>query len=201
MFTGIVETTGKVVRIDKDRDNIHFTVQTPLAGELKIDQSLSHNGVCLTVVNVDREKTTYVVTAVKETLERSNLGLLREGSKVNLERSMRADGLVDGHMVQGHVDQTAVCTKIEEANGSWYFSFEYKPGQDHITVPKGSISVDGVSLTVVDSGLNTFSVAIIPYTFEQTIFHEYRPGTEVNLEFDIIGKYVEKLLRIHNIIK
>jgi len=203
MFTGIVETTGKVVKIEQEQDNIHFTINAPIAKELKVDQSLSHNGVCLTVVEVDPEKETYRVTAIRETLECSNLGLLSEGSKVNLERSMRADGLVDGHMVQGHVDMTAICTKIIEANGSWYYTFEFKANSDKnpsVTVPKGSISVDGVSLTVVDSEQTFFSVAIIPYTYDNTVFHEYKIGSVVNIEFDIIGKYVEKLLKLHKII-
>ena len=162
--------------------------------ELKIDQSISHNGVCLTVVDIKDD--TYTVTAIKETLEKSNLGLLEVGNKVNLERSTRMDARMDGHIVQGHVDQTAVCTKVEEADGSWYYTFEYEPAQDdYITVEKGSVSVNGVSLTVVNSKEKSFQVAIIPYTYEVTNFHEFKPGTVVNLEFDVIGKYVVRYLR------
>ena len=196
MFTGIVEDMGKVVAIERDQDNIHFTIEARIGKELKIDQSVSHNGVCLTTVKVDRAKSQYVVTAIKETLEKSSLGQLTVGSEVNLERSMTVNGMIDGHIVQGHVDQTAKCTKVEEANGSWYYTFEYEY-KNFCTVEKGSVSIDGVSLTVVNSELNTFQVAIIPYTHEHTVFHNYKPGTIVNLEFDIIGKYVEKLLKIH----
>lgn len=197
MFTGIVESLGKVVAIEKEQDNIHFTIESSIADQLKIDQSVSHNGVCLTTVKVDHTKKQYVVTAIKETLEKSSLGLLQVGSEVNMERSMRIDGLVDGHIVQGHVDQTATCTKVEEAGGSWYFTFEYDTTLGHITVEKGSVSIDGVSLTVVNSQLNSFQVAIIPYTYEHTVFHNYKPGTIVNLEFDIIGKYVERLVKLY----
>jgi len=196
MFTGIVEDMGKVVAIDRDQDNIHFTIEARIGKELKIDQSVSHNGVCLTTVKVDIAKSQYVVTAIKETLEKSSLGQLTVGSEVNLERSMTVNGMIDGHIVQGHVDQTATCTKVEEANGSWYFTFAYEY-KNFCTVEKGSVSIDGVSLTVVNSELNSFQVAIIPYTYEHTVFHTYKPGTIVNLEFDIIGKYVEKLLKIH----
>ena len=161
--------------------------------ELKIDQSIAHNGVCLTVVK--KTDDTYTVTAIQETLIKSNLGDLETGSEVNLERSMTMDKLLDGHMVQGHVDQTAVCTKVEEADGSWYYTFEYDPSKGNITVEKGSISVDGVSLTVVNSQDNTFQVAIIPYTYDHTVFHNYKPGTRVNLEFDIIGKYIAKIMK------
>jgi len=161
---------------------------------LKIDQSISHNGVCLTVVK--KESNTYTVTAIKETLEKSNLGLLQLGDKVNLERSLKMDSLLDGHLVQGHVDQTATCTEVKEAEGSWYYTFEYEPAQDdYITVEKGSISVNGVSLTVVNSKDNSFQVAIIPYTYEVTNFHQFRVGTVVNLEFDVIGKYIARIVK------
>ena len=182
-----------MVALEKDRGNLHITMECSFVNELKIDQSISHNGVCLTVVRKDDK--TYTVTAIKETLEKSNLGLLEVGSKVNLERSLRADSMVDGHFVQGHVDQTAVCTEVREAGGSWYFRFEYEPTGDNITVEKGSVSVNGVSLTVVNSRDRSFEVAIIPYTYEVTNFHQIEPGTVVNLEFDIIGKYITKIVR------
>jgi riboflavin synthase len=199
MFSGIIEEYGIVTNIEKEKDNVHFTLTCSFAGELEIDQSLSHNGVCLTVVDVDKKNKTYKVTAIKETLIKSNLGLLEKGSKVNLERSMVMNGRLDGHIVQGHVDQTAVCTKVEEAEGSWYFTFEYsfdteKAKMGYMTVEKGSVSVNGVSLTVVNSKDNSFQVAIIPYTYEVTNFHTFKPGTTVNLEFDIIGKYLSKLI-------
>jgi riboflavin synthase len=193
MFSGIVEEAAPVVALEKEKSNLHITMECSFVNELKIDQSVSHNGVCLTVVRKDDN--TYTVTAIKETLEKSNLGLLEIGSRVNLERSLRADSMVDGHFVQGHVDQTAVCTEVREADGSWYFRFEYKPSGDNITVEKGSISVNGVSLTVVNSRENSFEVAIIPYTYEVTNFHQIKPGTIVNLEFDIIGKYITKIVR------
>jgi riboflavin synthase len=199
MFSGIVEEYGTVVAVEKDQENVHFTLTCSFVCELKIDQSLSHNGVCLTVVAVDKEKKTYKVTAIKETLLKSNLGLLEPGSKVNLERSMKMDGRLDGHIVQGHVDQTATCTKVEEADGSWYYTFEYffdkeKARQGYMTVEKGSVCVNGVSLTVVNSKDNSFQVAIIPYTHQVTNFHTFKPGTVVNLEFDIVGKYLSKLM-------
>ncbi len=193
MFSGIVEKTGIVKKIEKDGENVHFTLTCDFADELKIDQSLSHNGVCLTVVNVSDK--TYTVTAVKETLIKSNLGLLKVGDEVNLERSMKPDSLLDGHIVQGHVDQTAVCTKVEEADGSWYYTFEYEPTGDNVTVEKGSVSVNGVSLTVVNSEDNSFQVAIIPFTHEITNFHTIKKGTVVNIEFDIIGKYITKIVK------
>lgn len=192
MFSGIVEKIGIVKKIVKDRENVHFTLTCPFVNELKIDQSVSHNGVCLTVVDISGD--TYTVTAIKETLEKSNLGLLQVGSKVNLERSMKPDSLLDGHIVQGHVDQTAKCTLITEADGSFYYSFEYEPGEN-ITVEKGSISVNGVSLTVVNSKDTSFQVAIIPYTYEVTNFHTFEVGTVVNIEFDIIGKYITKIVK------
>ena len=194
MFSGIVEEAATVVRLDKELDNLHITMSCSFIDELKIDQSLSHNGVCLTVVK--KEKGTYTVTAIKETLLKSNLGLLKPGDKVNLERSMRLNDRLDGHIVQGHVDQTAICTGVNEASGSWYFTFEYKFNKDNITVEKGSVSVNGVSLTVVNSQKNSFQVAIIPYTYEHTNFHQIKAGTVVNLEFDIIGKYVARLLEL-----
>ncbi len=197
MFTGIVEVTGKVVKIERDRGNINFTIETPIANELKIDQSIAHDGVCLTTVAVDPDKKQYTFTAIQETLDKTNLRSWKEGYEVNLERCMRADDRFDGHIVQGHVDQTAVCTKVEELDGSWKFYFEYDPGPKNITVDKGSISVNGVSLTVVDSEPNMFSVAIIPYTYEVTNFRQFKPGSLVNLEFDIIGKYVTRLLEQH----
>lgn len=194
MFSGIVEESAPVVKIVKEKENLHITLRCTFANELKVDQSVSHNGVCLTVVKVEGD--TYTVTAIKETLEKSNLGLLKPGDKVNLERSTRLDGRLDGHMVQGHVDQTAVCTAVTEADGSWYYTFEYEPAQDeYLTVEKGSVSVNGVSLTVVNSKEKSFQVAIIPYTYQITNFHEFRPGTVVNLEFDIIGKYIARILK------
>mgnify|MGYP001141973472 FL=1 len=194
MFSGIVESMGEVVAIRTDRQNKDFTLRAPFARELKIDQSVAHNGVCLTVVEV--VDNTYTVTAMKETLERSNLGLLQVGDLVNLERSMKPDALLDGHIVQGHVDQTARCTAKEDADGSWYFTFEYEPqGGGLCTVEKGSVSVNGVSLTVCDSQPASFRVAIIPYTFEHTNFCRIEPGTVVNLEFDIVGKYIARLMQ------
>jgi riboflavin synthase len=193
MFSGIVEEAAPVVALEKDKGNLHITMECSFVNELKIDQSVSHNGVCLTVVR--KTDKNYTVTAIRETLEKSNLGLLEVGSKVNLERSLRADSMVDGHFVQGHVDQTAVCTEVREADGSWYFRFEYEPVGDNITVEKGSVSVNGVSLTVVNSRDNSFEVAIIPYTYDVTNFHEFKPGTVVNLEFDIIGKYITRIVR------
>ncbi len=195
MFSGIVEKTAKVVKLDKEQENLHITMECSFVNELIIDQSVSHNGVCLTVVK--KTGNTYTVTAVRETLEKSNLGLLSIGDKVNLERSLRIDSLLDGHLVQGHVDQTAVCTKVKEAEGSWYFTFEYDKAKGNITVEKGSISVNGVSLTVVNSRDNSFQVAIIPYTYDVTNFHEIKAGTVVNLEFDVIGKYIAKLVQLH----
>ncbi|MEL6916138.1 MAG: riboflavin synthase [Bacteroidota bacterium] len=192
MFTGIIETLGKVQELKKDGSNLHITVASPLAQELKIDQSVSHNGVCLTVVQIKGEN--YTVTAIEETLQKTNLGDLKVNDVVNLERAMILGTRLDGHIVQGHVDQTAVCTAIEEKDGSWFFSFQYDASQNNVTIEKGSITIDGTSLTVVDSGRSTFSVAIIPYTYEHTRFNSYAIGTTVNLEFDVIGKYVAKLV-------
>jgi riboflavin synthase len=196
MFSGIVEGMGTVVAIDKEQENVHLTLECDFVSELKIDQSLSHNGVCLTVVK--RTDKTYTVTAIKETLQKSNLGLLKVGDKVNLERSMPINGRLDGHIVQGHVDQTAVCQKVEEADGSWYYTFAYdfdidKARQGYMTVEKGSVCVNGVSLTVVNAKDNSFQVAIIPYTHEHTNFYTFQPGSIINIEFDIIGKYLSRL--------
>lgn len=198
MFSGIVEEAAPVVAIETDKGNIHLTMKCSFVDELKIDQSVAHNGVCLTVVSLTED--TYTVTAIKETLERSNLGCLRVGDKVNLERSMLMNGRLDGHIVQGHVDQTAVCTKVEEADGSWYYTFEYEldeamARQGYITVEKGSVCVNGVSLTVCNSGRNSFQVAIIPYTHDHTNFGQIGKGTVVNLEFDIVGKYISKMMQ------
>jgi riboflavin synthase len=197
MFTGIVELTGKVINIEKDKSNIHFTIQTPVAKELKVDQSMAHDGCCLTCVNVNHEKSTYIVTAIQETLDKTNLCSWNVGYEVNLERSMKMDGRFDGHIVQGHVDQTAECVKVEEHDGSWKFFFKYDISKSNITVEKGSISVNGVSLTVVDSEPGLFSVAIIPFTYDVTNFHSFKPGSIVNIEFDVFGKYVAKLLKIY----
>jgi len=196
MFSGIVEGMGTVVAIAKEHENVHLTLNCDFVKELKIDQSLSHNGVCVTVVN--KGDSSYTVTAILETLLKSNLGLLKVGDKVNLERSMMINGRLDGHIVQGHVDQTAICSKIEESDGSWYFTIQYdfnieKARQGYMTVEKGSVTVNGVSLTVVNSKNDSFQVAIIPYTYEHTNFHTFKPGTVVNLEFDIIGKYLSRL--------
>lgn len=197
MFSGIVEEAAQVVAIDSEKGNIHITMKCSFVDELKIDQSISHNGVCLTVVK--RTNDTYTVTAIKETLERSNLGLLKVGDKVNLERSMLMNGRLDGHIVQGHVDQTAVCKEVREADGSWYYRFEYEfdkemAKQGYVTVEKGSACVNGVSLTVFNSKDNSFEVAIIPYTHDFTNFCDIKEGTVVNLEFDIVGKYISKMI-------
>ena len=192
MFSGIVETTARVAAIREEGGNRHFTLECPFTDELKIDQSIAHNGVCLTVVSIEGDR--YTTTAIRETLLKSNLGGLRVGDPVNLERSMRPDALLDGHIVQGHVDQTARCTAIDEADGSWYFAFEYDPSQGNVTVEKGSVAVNGVSLTVVDSREGAFRVAIIPYTYEHTNFHALKVGSTVNLEFDIVGKYIARLM-------
>lgn len=192
MFTGIIETVGTVRDIEKDSGNLHFFIQSDISNTLKIDQSVSHNGVCLTVVGV--AENSHQVTAIQETLNKSNLGRLKAGDQVNLERCTPANGRFDGHIVQGHVDQTAICTAREEQKGSWLFTFEYQPQQQNITVEKGSITVNGISLTVVDSQLNRFSVAIIPYTIEHTNLGHIHPGDTINLEFDIVGKYVSKIM-------
>ena len=194
MFSGIVEEAATVVRLKREQENLHITMQCSFTDELKIDQSISHNGVCLTVVHI--EDGSYTVTAILETLQKTNLGMLQVGDQVNLERSTRLDSRLDGHMVQGHVDLTATCTEVKEAEGSWYFTFSYEPkGEEHITVEKGSVSVNGVSLTVVNSKETSFQVAIIPFTYEVTNFHQFKAGTVVNIEFDIIGKYIAKILK------
>ena len=194
MFTGIIEAFGKVVTLEREMENLHITLESSLSKELKIDQSLAHNGVCLTVVKIVENN--YTVTAIKETLDKSNLNELKVGDLVNLERAMKMNARLDGHIVQGHVDQVGYCTTVESNEGSWGYSFEYAPEQNNITIEKGSITVNGVSLTVVNSGKNTFSVAIIPYTFEHTNFKAFKVGSKINLEFDLIGKYIAKLNRI-----
>ena len=191
MFTGIIEELGEVIFINVEGENKHFSIKSSLTNELKIDQSLAHNGVCLTVVSIDND--IYTVTAIKETLEKSNVGGLCVGNKVNLERAMLANGRFDGHVVQGHVDQVANCVGLMEEEGSWVYTFQYEP-KENITVEKGSITVNGVSLTVVNSKSNEFSVCIIPYTKKHTTFNTLKVGDSVNLEFDIIGKYVQKIL-------
>lgn len=191
MFTGIIETLGTLVEVKKDQENLHLTVQSALTPELKIDQSVAHNGVCLTVVS--KTDSTYTVTAIQETCLKTNIESWAVGDALNLERAMLLGARLDGHIVQGHVDQTGICTEIKEAEGSWYFSFEYDSSLQNITIEKGSITVNGVSLTVVNSKENAFSVAIIPYTYAHTNFHAFQVGTKVNLEFDVIGKYVSRL--------
>tara|TARA_B100000945_G_scaffold255854_1_gene213162 strand:+ start:309 stop:896 length:588 start_codon:yes stop_codon:yes gene_type:complete len=192
MFTGIIEDLGILKKIEKEKGNINLYFKSKLTQELKIDQSLSHNGVCLTVVSIDND--IYKVTAVKETLDKSNLGDLKVNSIVNLERGMKNNARLDGHYVQGHVDQIAKCLNVKEADGSWYYEFEYDNTSNNITIEKGSIAVNGVSLTVVDSKLNGFSVAVIPYTYNNTNFKKIQTGDTVNIEFDMIGKYISKLI-------
>ena len=191
MFTGIIETLGEIKAIEKDGGNVHLTITSAITNELKIDQSVAHNGVCLTVTSI--ENNDYKVTAIQETIDKTNLSDWKIGGAVNLERAMKLGDRLDGHIVQGHVDQIGICKAIKEANGSWYYTFEYDPSLNNLTIEKGSISVNGVSLTVVNSLKNEFSVAIIPYTYEHTNFHNFEIGTKVNLEFDVIGKYVSKL--------
>jgi riboflavin synthase len=191
MFTGIIETLGKVQGIRKEQDNVHITIDSSLTPELKIDQSVAHNGICLTVVAIDANQ--YTVTAIAETIKKTTISNLKIGDSVNLERAMKLGDRLDGHIVQGHVDQIGTCIVANETNGSWFYTFEYDTELQNITIEKGSITVNGVSLTVVDSGKNNFSVAIIPYTFEHTNFHTFVVGTKVNLEFDVIGKYVSRL--------
>ncbi|MDE6811673.1 MAG: riboflavin synthase [Muribaculaceae bacterium] len=200
MFSGIVEAAARVVGLRPEKENLHITLECPFANELHIDQSVAHNGVCLTVVEL-LEGNRYVVTAIRETLDRSNLGLLHEGDLVNVERSMKIDGRLDGHIVQGHVDCTAECTEMEDADGSTYFKFRYNfnpalAGKGYVTVEKGSVTVNGVSLTVCDSEADSFRVAIIPYTMEHTNFCRIKPGSVVNLEFDIVGKYIARITRL-----
>ncbi|EIJ38151.1 MULTISPECIES: riboflavin synthase [Galbibacter] len=192
MFTGIIEELALVTNIVKEADNLHITIKSSITNELKIDQSVAHNGVCLTVVAINGDE--YTVTAIKETLDKTALGKLTTGDVVNLERAMKMGTRLDGHIVQGHVDQTGICDKIVEENGSWRFTFVYDASKNNVTIEKGSITIDGTSLTVVDSKKDEFSVAIIPYTFEHTRFKNYKIGDEVNLEFDVIGKYVSRLM-------
>ena len=192
MFTGIIETLGKVTQLKREQGNLHISVQSQIANDLKIDQSVSHNGVCLTVVEINHD--THVVTAIDETLQKSNIGDLQVGDLINLERCMQMNGRLDGHIVQGHVDQTAVCIDLQETNGSWVYTFEYDVTKGNVTVEKGSVCVNGISLTVVNSKDNSFSVAIIPYTYEHTNLQQVQIGNKVNLEFDIIGKYVAKMM-------
>ena len=194
MFTGIIESIGIISDIKKDQGNVHLTIQTNITNELKIDQSVAHNGVCLTVVEIFDNK--HVVTAIQETINKTTLGLWQIGDKVNIERAMKLGDRLDGHIVQGHVDQTAVCTNIQEKSGSWEFTFEYDTALNNITIEKGSITVNGTSLTVVNSAKNSFSVAIIPYTYEHTVFHTFEIGTKVNLEFDVVGKYIARMYEL-----
>ena len=192
MFTGIIESAAKVVQLKKENTNLHLSLSCDLTPELKIDQSVAHNGVCLTVVSISGNE--YTVTAIEETLNKTNIGNLKVDDIVNIERAMKMNARLDGHIVQGHVDQTAICTEVINKEGSWIFSFEYDPQMNNVTIEKGSICINGVSLTVVDSKASSFSVAIIPYTYEFTNFHKLKIGSIVNLEFDVIGKYVARLL-------
>jgi riboflavin synthase len=194
MFTGIIESAAKVVLLKKDNTNLHMSLSCDLTQELKIDQSVAHNGVCLTVVAIDGNQ--YTVTAIEETLNKTNIGTLKEGDIVNIERAMKMNARLDGHIVQGHVDQTAICTEAIDNDGSWTFSFEYDSKLNNVTIEKGSICINGVSLTVVDSKANSFSVAIIPYTYEHTGFKTLSVGDKINLEFDVIGKYVKRLMSL-----
>ena len=194
MFTGIIEAFGTITQLVKEEENVHISLESPLTQELKIDQSVAHNGVCLTVVKIDGNE--YTVTAIKETIDKTNLSTWRVGDKVNLERAMQLGARLDGHIVQGHVDQIGSCTGVKEEGGSWIFDFEYDPSLKNITIEKGSITVNGTSLTVVNSGINTFSVAIIPYTYEHTNFHTFKAGSLVNLEFDVVGKYITKMQQL-----
>ncbi|MDO5979030.1 riboflavin synthase [Flavivirga spongiicola] len=195
MFTGIIEDMGVVSNLKEELDNLHISIKSNITTELKIDQSVAHNGVCLTVVNINDDE--YTVTAIKETLDKTSLNTLKINDKVNLERAMKLGDRLDGHIVQGHVDQTATCTKIEEANGSWVFTFAYDASLNNMTIEKGSITINGTSLTVVNSKKDTFSVAIIPYTYNHTNFNTFKIGTTVNLEFDVLGKYVAKLVSLN----
>lgn len=196
MFTGIIEDIGTIEKLVVADGNLHITVTTTITNELKIDQSVAHNGVCLTVVSIDG--VSYTVTAIRETLNKTNLGLLKENGLVNIERAMKLGDRLDGHIVQGHVDQVANCIAIDKEDGSWVFTFEYDKNLNNVTIEKGSITVNGVSLTVVNSKLNRFSVAIIPYTFDNTTFKTLKTGDTVNLEFDVIGKYVKRLNDLRN---
>jgi len=196
MFTGIIENIGEVVTLEKDRSNLHITIRSKFTSDLKIDQSIAHNGVCLTVIDINKE--IYTVTAIAETLSKTNLNVLKVKDLLNLERAMKLGDRLDGHIVQGHVDQTGRCIKIEEKNGSWIFTFEYSDGKGNVTIEKGSITINGVSLTVLNSNKNKFSVAIIPYTYTHTNFGTIKINDLVNLEFDVIGKYVTRLSRSYN---
>jgi len=196
MFTGIIETTGTIEKIQKEGSNIHYTIASSISNELKVDQSVAHDGTCLTVVALSEG--THTVTAVEETLKRTRLGQLKEGDRINLERAMKADGRLDGHIVQGHVDATGTCVGVEEKEGSWYFHFSYQPTKEHLLVDKGSVCINGVSLTVVRPEGNRFSVAIIPYTYEHTGFRNMKNGDMVNLEFDIIGKYIARYADLYS---
>lgn len=195
MFTGIIETLGEIKTLEKTDSNLNLTIHSNITNELKIDQSVAHNGICLTVVRIDDSN--YTVTAINETLEKTNLGGLKKGDKVNLERAMKLGSRLDGHIVQGHVDQVGTCTAIKNEQGSWIFTFSYDAALKNVTIEKGSITVNGTSLTVINSKKGEFSVAIIPYTFENTLFHSYKVGTKVNLEFDVIGKYVKRLTEMY----
>ena len=195
MFTGIIESLGKVEKLEIEGSNLHLSISSPISSEFKIDQSISHNGVCLTVVAI--ENNVHTVTAIEETLNRTNIGQLKVGDTVNLERAMIASSRLDGHMVQGHVDATATCLEVEEREGSWYYRFNYQPSPEHLLVDKGSICINGVSLTVVEPVDNVFSVAIIPFTYEHTTFKYIQPGDKINLEFDIIGKYIGKYFEVY----
>jgi riboflavin synthase len=197
MFTGIIEDIGVVSGLKEEFGNLHITIKSVLANELKVDQSVAHNGVCLTVIAIDSHQ--YTVTAIKETLDKTNLRILKMNDRVNLERAMKLGDRLDGHIVQGHVDQTAVCKNIEETNGSWVFTFNYDASLNNVTIEKGSITVNGTSLTVVNSKRDSFSVAIIPYTYSYTNFNTFKKGTVVNLEFDVLGKYVSKLLSLNTL--
>ncbi len=197
MFTGIIEDIGTITGLKEENTNLHIKVKSNITSELKIDQSVAHNGVCLTVVEIENDE--YTVTAIKETLDKTNLNTLHVEDKVNLERAMKLGDRLDGHIVQGHVDQTGTCTNVKEENGSWVFTFEYDASLNNITIEKGSITINGTSLTVVNSKANSFSVAIIPYTYEHTNFNTFKKGTVVNLEFDVLGKYVTKLASMNSI--
>ncbi len=197
MFTGIIEDIGTITSLKEENTNLHIKVKSNITSELKIDQSVSHNGVCLTVVEIENDE--YTVTAIKETLDKTNLNTLQVEDRVNLERAMKLGDRLDGHIVQGHVDQTGICTNVKEENGSWVFTFEYDASLNNITIEKGSITINGTSLTVVNSKANSFSVAIIPYTYEHTNFNTFKKGTIVNLEFDVLGKYVTKLASMNSI--
>ena len=196
MFTGIIETLGIIKDLKKENDNLDITISSIITHELKIDQSVAHNGVCLTVVAIDNDE--YTVTAIRETIQKTNLSDWKIGDLINIERGMKLGDRLDGHIVQGHIDQTGICKSVEEANGSWFFTFEYESNLNNITIEKGSITINGVSLTVVNSKENQFSVAIIPYTYEHTNFKNFKIGTKINLEFDVVGKYIARLYSLKN---